>query len=222
MTCHRSSHRSSVVAKIVIVSAVALTAVPAYVHGRYRNRWTEPVQMAALARKSREIPDHLGQWDLIGQGKPLPDAVREALELRGSVHKIYRHRQSGQTVALLVLVGPAGPLVRHPAEICYGARANQLLDSETIQIGTHTALHRLKQLHFQSRAGRRESFLVAYAFGCGGRWDVPASPRMAYSGQPALMKLQVVSDVDEDRIDQQRRELRAFLQAVLGNPPLGT
>ena len=36
------------------------------------------------------------------------------------------------------------------------------------------------------------------------------------------MKLQVVSDVDEDRIDQQRRELRAFLQAVLGNPPLGT
>jgi hypothetical protein len=113
------------------------------------------------------------------------------------------------------LLGPAGPLVRHPPEICYESSANSLLGSQPLTIDVGGQPQRLRLLAYRSDSMIDGDFLVAYGFGADGEWDSPASPRRVYGGRPLLYKLQVLTDVAAEASTTEPEGLRDFLRHML-------
>jgi hypothetical protein len=180
---------------IVFTAAICMMTVPAtYYHGMVLQRWGEHETLALQVAALDALPAQVGNWRYVADGEPLSEDLQSQLELRGYSHRVYEHVSSGQRVTLLMLVGPAGPLVRHPPEICYGSRANQLVETREMQVDTDRDVHTLRLLSYAGDSMAADDFLIAYGFGLRGRWDCPESPRIAYGGEPVLIKLQALTD----------------------------
>ena len=200
---------------LLAVAILALTIPAAYYSGVVLLRWGDPVDMPRHLAVLEQIPDLLGEWRFVAEGKAVSDEVIQKLELRGHLHRIYEHPATGQRVALLLLVGPAGPLVRHPPEICYETSANSLLNSRLLSINVNDHQDHLRLLSYQSDSLIDGDFLVAYGFGADQRWDCPESPRMAYGGKPALFKLQVLTETANESSVTRPEGLMDFLFRLL-------
>lgn len=199
----------------IIMSVIALTVPAAYFHGLSLHRWGDHDDLKARTETLSDIPLQLGQWLYVADGKPIRKGLLEQLELRGYSHRIYEHQATGQRIAMLLLVGPSGPLVRHPPEICYQTRANRLLESRPLDIQTGDQTAHLRLLSYESSSSIDGDFFVAYAFGSGANWDNPGSPRLAYAGQPVLYKLHALTDVANEVSPESPDGLVDFLTQLL-------
>jgi hypothetical protein len=217
----------------LLVAICVLTIPAACFSGLVLLRWGDPVDLSQQLAVLEQVPESFGPWRLADAGKPIAPAVQQQLELRGYLHRIYEHPATGQRVAVLLLVGPAGPLVRHPPEICYETGANELLSNEMLQLGEPTRADqepttpaaspdRVRLLAYRPDSPAHGDFLVAYAFGANGGWDVPQSPRQQYGGKPLLYKLQVLTETSSEPIDGSRAGLVDFLQQFLPVVRLGS
>jgi hypothetical protein len=201
--------------QLLTLSVVALTLPAAYFQGTVLQRWGDDAQLGQHVAAIDRIPQQIGDWRFVADGEPIHDYVIKQLELRKYTHRLYEHRQTGQRLSMLLLVGPAGPLVRHPPEICYQTRANQLLRSQDLAIAIESQSARLRLLEYQSSSVVDGDFFVAYAFGADGRWDVPDSPRLAFGGRAALFKLQVLSERSGEPSATRPAGLTDFLGSLL-------
>ena len=172
-----------------------LTIVPALVHGHYANRWQTPPQASQVAARLQQFPTIIGDWELWQEGDPLSTAVERELGLLGYLTRQYRHRESGDVVSLLLLVGQPGPLIRHPPDVCYTSRANEPVGDPTTLLveGEHgAAASRWRVLNYRRRNPMLSTFRVAYAHTTDGVWDTPEWPRLAYGAAPLLYKAQIL------------------------------
>jgi len=193
------------------LALVLLTIAPAVWHGQILRRWGIPDELAYHATTIEELPEQLGEWRLVAKGDPVKEHVREQLKLQGYLHRIYEHAGTGQRVSLLLMVGTAGPLVRHPPEICYESQANRLASSTLLDVERDGHTSRFRLLEFSSRSPVPQDFLIAYAFGSEGHWDNPSSPRLAYAGKSMLYKVQVLTDASRERDRLQPQGMKAFI-----------
>lgn len=200
---------------VFTLAIVALTLPAAYFNGMILQRWGDPQELAENVQLLDQIDREVGDWRYVAEGEPIADYLVEELEIRGYVHRVYENRVTGQRVTMLILVGPAGPLVRHPPEVCYQMRANALLRSDrlTVDLGVRPA--QLRLLAYQSASVVEGDFLVAYGFGDDGRWDVPSSPRLAYGGKSYLLKLHVLTDLASEPNSAHPQGLVDFLSVML-------
>jgi hypothetical protein len=175
-------------------AAVALlTLVPAVIEGGYMRRWGVGADLATAGRTVDELPKSIGPWEFVEFGDPLSDIAISDLGVEGYTNRVYRHRGTGRTATLLLMVGKPGPLVRHPPNICYANQNNrQIGATELVSVGSPPASE-FKLLHFEreSFAGRR--FMVAYSHTIDGVWRAPAVPRLLFGGEPLLYKVQVLA-----------------------------
>ena len=206
------SHRRLI---LILVAIVAMTIPAAYFNGRVLLRWGDDNALIQHANALSDVPNQFGEWTLVEQGEPISDYLIEQLELRGTLHRVYEHQQTGQRVALLVLVGPPGPLVRHPPEICYQTRANELLGTDDLTVSVGGSAATLRLLSYQSQLPVDSDFFVAYAFGYAGKWEVPSSPRLAYGGRPFLFKLHALTDLSYEAPHARPEGLADFLSELL-------
>lgn len=198
-----------------IIAVVALTVPATLVQGHLLNRWDTRQQLQRSVAAIEQLPNEFGNWHLVSEGKPLSSFVCDTLSLAGHIHRIYEHAQSGHRVAVLLLVGPGGPLVRHPPEICYQSLDNRLLDTRTLRFTIAGQPQQFRLLHYRAESASTKDFYVAYAFGCQHRWDAPTMPRLAYGGEPALLKLQVLTDVTSVDDRKTPTKLVDFLEQLL-------
>jgi hypothetical protein len=197
------------------LALVLLTIAPAIWHGQILRRWGIHDELAYHATTIEELPTQLGAWRLVAKGDPVEPHVREQLKLQGYLHRVYEHAETRQRVSLLLMVGTAGPLVRHPPEICYGSQANRLESSTLLEVEQEGHASRFRLLEFSSRSPVPQDFLIAYAFGSEGQWDNPSSPRLAYAGKPMLYKVQVLTDATRERDRLKPAGMKAFLGALV-------
>lgn len=194
-------------------AALCLMTIPtAYFNGKVLLRWGDHAALAERVAAIRALPSDLGRWRYVRDGEPLSEGLQEQLELRGYTHRVYENVSTGQSVRVLLLVGPAGPLVRHPPEVCYENRASTMGEARDVEIGSDAHPPRLRLLAYADQSYAADNFLVAYGFGAEGHWDCPSSPRIAYGGMPALVKLQVLTDQLDDSSETGMLE---FLEALL-------
>jgi hypothetical protein len=183
-------------------------------------RWGDPVDLSRHLAVLQKVPDQLGEWRYVAEGNPILPSVAKELQLRGYAHRMYENAETGQQAAVLLLIGPAGPLVRHPPEICYETSANSLLNSTSLTIQSAGHRDELRLLSYQSDSLAAGEFLVAYGFGTDQGWASPASPRFAYGGQPVLYKLQVLTEADHEASQSTSAGIRDLLTQLL--PALNT
>lgn len=202
-----------------VLAIVALTALPAWWHGRVLNRWGAPPNLEAAGERLHEFPRQLGDWICAEDEPPLSEPVCRELGLSSHFHRRYTHQVTGEQVEVLLMVGPPGRLVRHPPEICYGSRANeQLGEGQPLEITEEPAAHQFQELYFRQRKQPApEEFAVAYGFASNaGVWSTPASPRMAFGAEPLLYKLQVLGDLP---VEGEPDQVQVFLEELVSSFP---
>jgi len=182
------------------LAAVAiLTIAPAFLQGRFANRWEVPGDLVGAADALARFPMQLGPWEAADPAEPLKENEIQELGLAGYVSRYYRHRESGEDVLLLLMVGQPGRLVRHTPDYCYGNRGNTLLDEARLKVAPEAGKplpqgSEFRVLKYQPESPLRDPpFRVAYGFTTDGTWAVPKLPRLTYGAYPALYKVEIVA-----------------------------
>jgi len=206
---------STAKAAVIVVAVVALTAVPAVIHGRIMNRWGMPPDLQSAASRMATFPERIGEWRKL-RDEELDRTVTEELKCVGYVNRQYINEKTGREVSLLLFVGTPGPLVRHPPEICYGNRANTLVRGPELipLVGEQT----FRGLRYKAPGPTGQEFSICYAWSDGKHWKVPDYPRTEFGGEPMLYKLQLLStdSVEEGKIlpASAQQFLQSFLQVA--------
>lgn len=171
-----------------------LSIVPAVLHGRFTNRWGAPFDRQSAARRVEAFPREFAGWRLDEQQELAPQ-VQNELQCEGYFSRKYLHARTGEQVWVILMVGPPGPMVRHPPEICYVNRENVLVqEPQVVQLQEAAdRKHDFRVLRFRSPGVAAGEFSVCYAWSSGSAWQVPDFPRLEFGGKPLLYKLQLMS-----------------------------
>lgn len=139
------------------------------------------------------LPESFGTWRM-AESQPLDEAARAMLQCRGDTSRVYTDAETGESVSLVLLAGPAGPLVAHTPEVCYSSTSFDVLESahpESVR-KTDRSVDEFNRVLFREStvAGRRHRVYYAWR-PFSGSWTAPNRPRLALGGQPMLYKLQI-------------------------------
>jgi hypothetical protein len=195
-----ASHRRTVVAVGIVV---AVTVIAGVLHGRQTHRWGTPQELLrAVHELDGSFPRTIGPWHAFEEEEMSP-ATLEVLHDPGYVLRSYRHRITGETVKLAVLVGPPGPMAVHSPEICYSSQAYSIStepEAVTLATGKDEKPATFWKLLLEARGLSDPPLVVYYAWGTGDGWVAARNPRFTYGNRRFLYKLQL---------------------AAVGPPPLG-
>lgn len=173
--------------------------------------------VAAAAARLEALPETIGVWT--SSAGSIDERERRVAEIAGAVRREYRNPQTGYVVTLTLLSGAAGPMSVHPPTACFEGVGYTLASGPTVVTLTATpdpaiasdtsadqaetsdrsasdrgdltvSLNRATFL--QPDSSLQETVRVFWGWSTDGRWDVPANPRLAFRGQPALYKLYVI------------------------------
>ena len=171
--------------------------------------------LKAAGQRLAEVPEHFGDWELQST-QSLSDQEVELLQCVANTHRLYRHRKTGQTVRMFMIVGPPGPTSVHSPEICYSGQG--FAASQPAQRMVFAADGRLEHAFWKvtlsSTGPTAEPLDVAYAWSSGEGWLACDYPRFSFAGKPLLYKLQLATSNTADSgasDDACRRFLHDFL-----------
>lgn len=194
---------------------VALAVATALVQGRMRQRWGTSDAARNAAARLLEFPRDFGDWHMTSAGD-LDEDSRSQLECLGSFDRVYSHAKTGERVALVLILGPAGPTAVHTPEICVAERGFAALgDRRELAVGDGG--DRFWNKRFKSKSVHGESMSVYWAWSTGGNWLAARDARYAFAGIPRLYKAQVTCMIPaaEDReADGGQRFLADFVPAA--------
>lgn len=178
---------------IGLIAIAGLTLAPAFVQGHFSHRWGNPVDLSIAAENLQDLPVEIKGFQYLGEGETLSQYVIDELGLAGQITRTYRDPKTGQSFALLVMVGEAGKMVRHPPNFCYAARDNKEVGemNHVKNVGPGKASD-YKVLSYRRGSLDESEFKVAFTHSTDGTWTAPTYPRWTFGGKPYLYKLQVL------------------------------
>lgn len=181
---------------LTVFAAIAATAVSEYRARGTGQQIEQQKQLADASRRLDVVPSLFGKWRLDGK-QTLPKAVIDMLKCAGYTARTYRHEDSGEAVAMILLVGEAGPLVAHTPEVCMASRdLRRVGDPSSFNLPSRGGgSHALTELTLQSQSVMGGRLRVYYAWNRGDRWEAPKRPRITLGGAPVLYKLQIMANL---------------------------
>ena len=187
-----NAQRSAVGHWLVLAIGVGIVLSTGVLYGHYSQRWGPPIDLVAAGSHLDSFPRQLGKWQLTEE-LPMGDSALAMLECAGYVNRRYVNQESGQTVSIAIIVGPAGPTAVHTPEICFSSRAYELQDQRrSVVIGAAPdAEHSFWCVDFKTRNVLADQLRVYYAWSRGERWEASTSPRVKFAAAPLLYKIQL-------------------------------
>jgi hypothetical protein len=194
-------------------SILILTMAPAVYCGSHTSRWGNSVQLQRAAAALDSVPLHIGPWTC-SESAPLADTAKQLLKYDASLNRTYANRDDSTTVQCILLVGLPGPIVRHPPELCYEVRDDEVLDQRVVEFKSGDADDSIRLTRFRHPGTLRGEFYVATGWYAHGRLRTTNSPRMTYGGEPFIHAIQIMWPIIGD--PQSAEEVGiGFLQAFL-------
>jgi hypothetical protein len=199
--------------------AVALTLTGGALYGSYLQRWDAPAELTASAAELAKFPREIGRWTAV-EDLTIDTFAMEMLDCAGYVHRRYLHRDSGQSIRLVIIVGPPGPTAVHTPEICFSSRAYEVTNQRTKSSveSPDGQQHSFWKVDFTTRNAFADGLRVYYSWSHGAQWRASDSPRFELAGGPLLYKIQLATYVSpylgDDAPDPGRQFLEEFLQSA--------
>lgn len=203
---------------ILSILLLAATFVPAYLHGKLTYRW-DPPDLNAAAGRLTSFPNEFGDWRKVEDSVLRRRVVKELQCADEYLNRTFENSK-GKRVSVIVFVGPPGPTVRHPPEICYGNQSNEVTRPTSVTKLTTAdgEEHKLKVLHYRAPGVAGGEFAICYGWTRGNKWDAPKTPRMAYGAETLLYKLQILGEdlatAESDENTDWRRFLEDFMPVL--------
>jgi hypothetical protein len=173
-----------------LIAVVAVTVSPAVYLGHQQT--VRAAMLEKAAERLSRVPTQFGSW-LLRDEDTLSESVLHLLGCSSHLCRTYVNSETGEAVALVFLVGPAGPLAVHTPEICMTSREYEnLKQSEPMDIGAEGRNQKFFQTLFRAKTLEGQKLNVYYGWSRDGlQWEAPESPRIVLGPLPMLYKLQV-------------------------------
>jgi hypothetical protein len=164
--------------------------------------------------KLQRTPERFGDW-ILERSQPLDEDSAELLQSTDGTQRIYRNQRTGETVALTLIVGPAGPMSVHTPEVCYSSRDYKTVSPPNrFHVGSGGDAQ-FWGMTLESTDLEGGGLSVAYGWNDGNGWAAPQMPRFEFGGAPVLYKLQLAAPLEGDNGLKQNNTCRSFLRAFL-------
>src|SRR5262245_50043300 len=167
-----------------------------WLQGSLSNRWGAPRGANKAADALPRIGlSSAGNWR-IRRESPISDDVLKILQCPAHISRVYEHQQTGDVIALTVIMGPPGPVSVHTPDICYVGR-DYSVDGDRHRVSVKDAKgadHTFWELAL--KPNNKTSLGVAplrvlYGWTTGTQWQAADYPRLGYGGFSHLYKLQM-------------------------------
>lgn len=166
------------------------------------NRWGQQEKLAKLNRRLQSVPKDLEHWELEKEST-LPQQHLDILECEGHLVRTYANRSTGDRVTVVVVIGPVGPTAVHDPTVCYtgsGYRvAHRERREEVAPEGAAPAI--VWRTAMDAADSSRPRMDVAWTWNAGKGWQAPPSARFYFAGNPALVKVQTATAVNQLAIE---------------------
>lgn len=196
------------------VGALVLIVAVGIADGRISNRWISTEALDEASQAMQNLPLTIGEWE--GTDGSLTEQQLKIAEATGSLVRVYQHRPTGETVTVMLLCGPHGPISLHPPTVCFvGAgweltsnpEAQNYADASAPQCAFWQASFARVQEYEQTR------ILTDWAWNAGNGWSASSDPRFEFAGAPFLYKLYVTSSANGDS-EETRLRRTEFLRLL--------
>lgn len=184
-----------------IVGAAAVVMVTAaVVEGMRTNRWGPSADTQAAARKLDRVPANFGDW--VGHDSPIDEKIMRVAEATGTVSRQYVNRKTNETISVLLLCGPVGPIGAHTPDVCYGGLGYSCKGSPSrkgyaLASGEGVSFWAAR---FEKATPTDSPLRVFWGWSLNGTWEAAANPRTQYALHSVLYKLYLVqTDNPTDR-----------------------
>jgi hypothetical protein len=180
---------------VVTLAAGLLVTIAAGWHYRSLAGVQDTSLMSAAAEKLAGIPLTIGKWKVIRENS-LSTEVVDMLQCSAHVNRVYQHEETKQTVSIVVLLGPHGPMAVHIPEVCYsnsGFKSDSQATNCTLNPASGGGSNQFWRVSMRSMADEELVQHVFYGWSEGDRWSRPAYPRWAFGRAPYLYKLQMAT-----------------------------
>jgi len=171
------------------------------IQGRPSHRWGPRGDSHLATEQLRQsLPSRVGSWRLQRES-PIEETVLKMLQCSAYISRVYEHDQTGDMVAVAVLLGPFGPISVHTPELCYSANNYSVTrERKAVSITDQSGeKHTFWESHLRSNGLEGESLRVIYGWTTNGQWKAAERPRFEFAGVPHLYKLQLVGDLTFQR-----------------------
>jgi Protein of unknown function (DUF3485) len=203
---------------LLILLTFLAVIIPGIAHGLLTDRWFVSRQLEEFTARLANVPMDIQDW----QGEDVtidPRQIAQA-DIAAYVARRFTHSSSRIQINVLLCCGRSGPLSVHSPEICYGGvgfdKVTKLDSKFSLNDPNQISAGEFKEATFK-KAGPVPEFLEIYwAWNCKGDWEVPAEPRVAFGGQPALYKLYVVCPYSkESQLKETQDACQSFFKVLL-------
>jgi hypothetical protein len=140
------------------------------------------------------------------------------LDCVGYVYRRYVNQDSGQSIQLVIVAGPPGPIAVHTPEICFSGRAYEIQNERTeiFLESPPDEWHSFWRVDFTTRNAAADRLRVYYAWSLGEMWQASRSPRFEFAGAPWLYKIQIEASIApflHDDLDSGRQFVEELLKS---------
>ncbi len=179
------------------VLVVLLTLAGEMSFGRWANLADRDQRMQAAATAIEQLPTRFGPWRAV-RDEPFSEHAVAVLECRGYINRVYENVETGESLTVSVIVGPAGPMTAHRPEVCFSTR-EYTQDGATVEqtVVVDGTEHQFRQAQFRSTRLEGQQVVCYYGWSHDGTWVAPEAARFVLGGQPYLVKLQFVTSMDQ-------------------------
>ncbi len=213
---------------LLIVAAVAALVSAGVVEGIWSNRWGASEDSRVAAARLGGVPLNVGPWR--GKDLEIDAKVLRVAEAQGNVSRVYTNEKTGESVTVLLLCGPSGPIASHTPDVCYAGTGYEMKGSPRRNTLTFDGSEPSTywSARFEKPAAGEVPLQVCWAWGVDGNWAASDVPRADFALRRVLYKLYATRRVppagrdgaqDSDPIP---RFLKVFLPEVkkaLAAPP---
>lgn len=198
-----------IIAMAIVIGLVVFSGVVA---GLWTNRWGLSLSVEEAAARLQEVPTTLEGWE--STPVAVPERALQIGEIGGHYARRFINRRTGAAVSVLMVVGRAGPITVHTADICYPGGGWQQIGRTKYQHGDRLA--QFDVLDLTKSTGTLPTQLRIYmAMGSKGAWSYPDNPRLAFAGQSALYKIYVTYEAPKLDDPVEKGPAVELIQALL-------
>jgi hypothetical protein len=168
----------------------------------------------------KDLPPMLGEWQVVeGSETTLDPEVARIAGCSDHVIRTYNNIATGQSVAVVILFGPAQKVFAHHPAVCYPAAGYQPVAetlSRTISCGTGPAAEFFSQVYAKQRDPRQRRQEVYFSFRHADRW-APEPQRFwkNFRHNPSMFKIQAQRLVAESERRELNNPTEQFLALLL-------
>ena len=223
---------------LAAVFGAALLFGGGIVHGTLTHRWQTVARTNGPETRLHLVPPTIGDWD--SQDSTISAAERQMAGLTHDLTRTYTNRRTGDSVTVVLMSGPTGPVAVHPPTACYqgagyqqsGATRESVIELPVAEVvRLQGAGAELQNRSLTTSATTRHVFAIAdfyqptrpeqaqpriyWAWTTNGTWSVPESPRLEFAGNPVLFKLYVTCERPIGSQKSQASPIDEFLRLLL-------